>query len=118
MIEYWYRYSDIATAPPLDEWDNPVGPSGVIIHLNAFKVLKHTPKGVQLDIGWEDTRLVLHSATRRFACPTIEEAKISFLARKERQLGIYLARAKHVRRVIEKADRLLDQLERAEMLKR
>lgn len=102
MSGTWYRFTDFQTAPSVDEWDNIVGKGGVNIRLHEYKVAKITPKGVQLDLGWGDKRFVLRDARKRFACPTLEEAKVSFLARKKRQLGIYEARADIVRRVIAK----------------
>ncbi len=72
-------------------------------------MVRHTPCGVQLDWGPDETRFVLESAHKRFACPTIEEARVSFLARKKKQLRIYEHRAADIRKVLEKADHLMDQ---------
>ncbi len=100
MIDYWYRYVDYKTAPPLDEWDNVCGPSGLHIMLRKYPVIKLTPQGARLDVGIGDPRWAKRDCQKRFACPTIEEARESFLARKERQRSIYQARADHVSRVI------------------
>ena len=54
------------------------------IYLHHFLVTKITPKGVRLENG----RFILLSAHKRFACPTVEEARLSFIARKKRQLEI------------------------------
>ncbi len=106
--EYWYRFDNHFTAPPLDEWENPIGEGGVMIHLSQYKVVRHTPCGVQLDMGPEEVKFVLASATKRFACPTIEEARASFLVRKRKQLSIYMHRVADMRKVLEKADYLMD----------
>lgn len=80
--EVWYRYDYTAPYP------------GVEIHLQEYPVLKKTPKGVRLDIWFgykpekEKGKFVLFDSTKRYACPTIEEAKASFIARKEKQLKI------------------------------
>ena len=105
-IEYWYRHEEIYTAPPVDEWERSIGEGGVIIHLRKFRVKHHTPKGVWLDLygDREVQRFVLKDARKRYACPTLEEAQVSFLARKKRQLTIYEARAKGIRKTIEKAE--------------
>ena len=105
-VEYWYRYEEIYTAPSIDEWERPIGEGGVIIHLRKFRVMRPTPKGVWLDLygNREVQRFVLKDARKRYACPTLEEAQVSFLARKRRQLTIYEARAKGIRKTIEKAE--------------
>lgn len=105
-IECWYRHEEIYTAPPVDEWERNIGEGGVTIHLRKFKVIKHTPKGVWLILynDQEVQRFVLRDAHKRYACPTLEEAQVSFLARKRRQLTIYEARAKGIRKTIEKAE--------------
>ena len=112
MTETWYRYEDRHTAPPLDEFDNPIGKGGVTIDLLEFEVVRHTPKGIWVRRARrhrhyvDDTqRFVLTNAHKRYVCPTIEEAQLSFLARKKKQLGIYEARAESVRDVFAKARR-------------
>lgn len=108
--EYWYRYTDSAYAPPLDEYDNIVGNSTVYVQLHTYEVIKHTPKGVWLALNiffdssnennklpW-NKRFVLTNARKRFACPTIEEAKESFIARKNAQLGIYNEKIKRIKK--------------------
>ncbi len=106
-VEHWYRYEEIYTAPPVDEWERSIGEGGVIIHLHKFRVKHHTPKGVWLALygDQEAQRFVLRDAHKRYACPTLEEALVSFLARKRRQLTIFEARAKGIRKTIEKAER-------------
>lgn len=111
MTECWYRYEDHHTAPPLDEFDNPVGRGGVVIEQLRYEVIKYTPKGVWIrqvaSYGWfaDNKRFVLRSARKRFACPTVEEARVSFLARKKKQLSILSARAQDVRDAVDKAVR-------------
>jgi hypothetical protein len=87
--ELWYRYEDRRYAPPVNEWDEIVGRGTVEIKLREFRVLKHTPKGVWLEGYFGGKRFVLNDAYRRYACPTIEEAKVSFRARKAKQISIY-----------------------------
>ena len=104
MTEYWYRYEDWRTAAPLDEWERPIGGGGIKISLRKYEVLHYTPKGVKLDMGTGFERFVLRDARKRFACPTIEEAKESFMSQKNRQLRILEAQAANIRRVITKAE--------------
>ena len=87
----WYRFEDKRYAGPLDEFDNPT-PSVMEVHLRKYPVLKLTPKGAWLAtcppfLGTK--RFVLREATKRFACPTIEEALESFKARKSKQARIH-----------------------------
>ena len=91
--EVWYRYEEVQYAAPVDEFDQPSGTGQMIVHLRELEVLKHTSKGVWLRTYSGDKRFALKSAHRRYACPSKEQAKESFIARKKRQAAIYLARA-------------------------
>lgn len=83
MSEIWYRYED---------YGYEIGifgePSKALIVLREFEVLRTTPKGVWLKLDVCEKRFVLRDATKRYACPTKEEARISFAARKKKQLQI------------------------------
>lgn len=87
-VEFWYRYEDKRFAAPHDEFDNPIGGPVIEVHVFKFQVVKTTPKGVWLNVA-EECRFVLRGATKRFACPTLDEAKASFVARKRKQIRIY-----------------------------
>lgn len=125
--EYYYRIDGITYAPPADEYGDPGrGPGRSELITNKYLVLKHTPKGVWLKTGthfsseaWEkdheqvkitDKRFVLHSARKRFACPTVELALESFIERKKRQSSIYRARAAEADRFAELALKELNRL--------
>ena len=82
--------------------------SGVVL-LRHYWVRKTTPAGVWIDMGggtWKDGKWKPHlkfvnlGSRKRFACPTEEEAKESFFARKDRQLGILRAQAKNVEQAV------------------
>ena len=105
--EHWYRFEDYMTVPTVDEFERSVGECEVIICLRRYKIMKQTPKGVWLEYGYEKDKFVLRDARKRFACPTIEEAKISFIARKKRQLGILEVQAKDVRKVLVLAESII-----------
>lgn len=97
MPEHWYRYEDRLYSRGEGE------PSELRVTLRMYEVIKTTPKGVWL-MSFGPNRFVLKDARKRFACPTIEEAKASFIARKKRQISIYTARvhqAEHAVRKIE-----------------
>jgi hypothetical protein len=65
-------------------------------------VVRETPKGVWLAVcpPFSDKRFVRTDARRRFACPTVEEAKASFIARKNRQASIYQTRRERAEEAI------------------
>ena len=90
--DVWYRYDDVQYAAPLDEWEVPIGESRVALRLTLLTVTKVTPCGVWLD-GY---KFILIRAKKQYARHTKQEALTSFLARKERQLGILGA---HIHRV-------------------
>ncbi len=98
-MKCWYRFDDHFTAPPLDEWDNPCGPSGHRVMLREYPVIKDTPCGAWLRVDGQD-RWTKRDVIKHFACPAIEEAAESFIARKRRQRSIYLERAARAEQAI------------------
>jgi hypothetical protein len=90
--ELWYRFDSCDVCAGIDEsgevihTDEPI----VDVYLKRYSVIKHTPKGVWLDNG----RFVLKDARKRYACPTVEEARDSFKARKTAQIRILRRRAR------------------------
>lgn len=99
----WYRFEDHLVSAGVDEFDNSLGPARVEVNLRDFKVLKETPKGVQLQSWIQDRRFVLRDCRKRYACPTIAEALESFLARKRKQISILTRRADNARYAMELA---------------
>jgi len=97
--EIWHRYEDYRTCSFDADGDSMGGSRGHVRH-REFEVVKHTPKGVQLTeyYGGDDCfsgygqRFVLNESRKQYACPTIEKAKESFIARKNKQISIYQAR--------------------------
>jgi hypothetical protein len=88
MYEVWYRFEDVHYAAPEDEFGTWSGPGRTDVVLREWPVFSYTRKGVWLGWGSRE-RFVLRDAGKRFACPTIEEAKESFRARKRKQARIY-----------------------------
>ena len=104
--EVWYRYENRRYAPSPDEFGYSAGRGEHIIHLREYRVVKHTPKGVWLEQHFGGRRFVLSGSTKQFACPTVEAAKVSFIARKTRQARIYRSRmddAEEAIRLVKKA---------------
>lgn len=59
------------------------------VELREFRVIKETPKGVWIETTFSgDRRFVLTGARKQYACPTVEAARQSFMARKKRQIKI------------------------------
>ncbi len=44
--EIWYRYDDVHYAPPIDEFERPIGEGKIKLELREYKVLSYTKKGV------------------------------------------------------------------------
>lgn len=97
--EYWFRYDDYLVS--LDEETTEVR-----IRLRKMRVVRYTPQGAWLEdvfnpmTGRHDTRLVLRTSRKRYACPTEAEAMTSFIARKKRQLSILDYQARNVRKAL------------------
>lgn len=84
--EFLYRYEERQHAPMLDEWENPIRQSSrLTLYLYTFRILRHTPCGAWIDIGWGEKKFVRTVGRKRYACPTKDEAWKSFVARKQRQ---------------------------------
>lgn len=98
--EVWYRYEEVQYAGHVDESGWSSSPGQMLVHLREFEVLKHTPKGVWLRTYSGDKRFAFNAAHKRYACPSKELAKESFIARKKRQAAIYLARAAQAKRAL------------------
>lgn len=75
----WYRVQIQRWAGSVDEFDRS-SPGRTCLEVREFEVLKETPKGVWIDIGFK--RFVLHDSKRQFASPTKEIALEKFLKRK------------------------------------
>jgi hypothetical protein len=107
--EFWYRFEDVAytriSDPERETWN-----STLEIELLQFRVVRHTPKGAWITRALDrpfadlradhDLRFVLRDARKRFACPTIDEARASFVARKRAQIRIYNARLRRAQQAL------------------
>ena len=100
VVEYWYRFDSRV-------WRDYDRIKTVAITLYRFAVIRHTPRGVWLDYGIEKDKFVLANSRKRFACPTLDEAKESFLARKKVQLNILEEQTEGVKRTLFEADSLI-----------
>lgn len=102
LSDVYYRFDDylesIGGYDIHGEWES-CG-SRTVIKLQSFPVLNQTPKGVWIRDWGGEKRFICHNWTKRYALPTVEEARHSYLKRKERQASIYEARARNAREAI------------------
>jgi len=91
MISKYYRFEDYLESSGVDEWDNSLGPPIQRVRIREFDVEKETPKGVWIR-GFMFRRFQLKECRKRFACPSVELAMESFMARKRKQAKILRTR--------------------------
>lgn len=108
MQNTWYRLEDIREADydPWAEFEQP-NTSHPAFFLRAFPVLRETPAGVWLavvggprEIDGRSAKFVLRAANKRWACPTVDEAVVSWRARKAKQLAIYRKRVQQIEQAV------------------
>ena len=71
-----------------------------VVLLEKYTVTRRTPCGAWLDV-YSKPKFVLNDSHKRFAWPTEEEAKVSFFARKKRQLALLRSQAQAVEGAVE-----------------
>jgi len=90
--EIYYRYEETRLSLGMDEYDNMIPGYNLSIDLCEYVVVRHTPKGVWINIGGSldhtYEKFILHKARKKFAHPTKEVALKSFRARKRAQTRI------------------------------
>jgi len=97
----YYRYDNFSYAAPVNEFEISMGKSIPSIHISTFEVVKHTPKGVWIEIPWAKKRkFILNRSRKKYASPTKELAWESFLARKKKQLSILSYQKRHIQDII------------------
>lgn len=92
---WWCRYDDT----PGYDYGKPE------IHFRQFPIKRETAKCVVIDEYGHD-RFVLKKARKRYAYPTRELARQSFLIRKRKQRGYLASKHDHVVDVLKKAEEL------------
>lgn len=80
--------------------------SYVRLQLREYQVIRRTPKGVRINdySGSEHGRFISSEWNKQWACPTVEEARQSFIARKRRQALILEARLRQARTAMQLAE--------------
>lgn len=96
---FLYRYDEVRYSNGIDQWDDPLPGYTLRLELSKYAILKNTPKGAWIDLysHGTDKKFVNLTANKKFACRTEEDAKVSFMARKERQIKILEAQLHQAR---------------------
>lgn len=82
----YYRFDDYGVSHGSEEYGFY---STREVTLREFRVIKETPKGAWIETTFcGDKRFVLRDARKQYACATVEQARQSFMARKNRQIKI------------------------------
>jgi hypothetical protein len=91
---YWYAFTAAFRSQMRDPWSEDSGfvRVGPYLYLHKFKVLKLTPKGAWIQAGFSSRMFVLRNARAPRIKPTVEAARISFLAIQRRAIEIMQAR--------------------------
>lgn len=98
--KFLYRYREQRYAGSVDECGNCIPRSGNMrVHLEKYSIVKETKCGVWIDVSYSlygvgdivplsNCKFVNLKCRKKYGCLTIEEAKESFIARKNRQIRI------------------------------
>lgn len=78
-----YRYADGGGPKPY-------------VWLEEYSIIRETPKGYWLQVHKPKLKFVLKSGFKRFAHPTLEQAKFAFIKRKQRQRRHLIEQLHHV----------------------
>lgn len=113
--EYFYRIEDKTYAGcAYGEFDE-YGPPLHCPELRKFGVLKHTKCGVWITVpekiengNPEGKRFVRNDTKKKFACASIVEAKESFIARKNMQMGYLRGKIENIKECIAKLYQIKD----------
>lgn len=83
-VEYYHRFEN----------------SGSEVRYCQFAVVKKTPAGVWIKY-WGKNKFILDNTQKKFAAKTLDEARLSFRKRKEKQLKIMRAKVREIEQAIE-----------------
>jgi hypothetical protein len=113
--EYFIRCEDRRIGEGYTDECGEYVPTGsrVDLQFRAYPVIKHTPCGVVIQASryGGETKFINFSWNKQFAHATKEAALKSFIARKNRQEQINLARARHAAAARQLAEHQLASLE-------
>lgn len=106
MSEVWYRFYEVRYSQGCDEYGDPLpGVGRIVVELMEIPVIKRTPCGAWVGYCESDKKFINLNWNKRYALPTIEEARDSYRARKKREISLMEARASLARRALEAAEK-------------
>lgn len=97
------RMRAVSYAPPLDQFDNPIGEGRQQIVTEHLPILSYTASGAWIDV-YGQRKFVNLRARKQYACGTEADALASLRARKERQIVILSAQLRNATRVLKMLD--------------
>ena len=115
---YWYRYEAQREGTGYHDYSGEFILTGSVQRVVClrYKVIRHTPKGVWLSLGFGGKRFVLDGTRKQFAHSTEKDALTSFLHRKQRHLNILEAQVDGVKEAMLTAEKMLNNFDQRESL--
>lgn len=108
-VEVWYRYYEVHySGGYFDEWGDwhSAGSAGrSVIEIMEIPVIKRTHCGAWVGYSEHDKKFINLNWNKRYALPTIDEARDSYRARKRREIALMEGRATLARRALEQAEK-------------
>jgi len=106
--EIYYRYQERVQTPYDHDIDGELIPYPSLATIKAvlyeYHVIKRTPKGVWItEIGGSSKRFVLNCSVKKFAHPSPQLAKESFIIRKKKQISILKKKLNQASKALESA---------------
>ena len=95
-LDVLWRIEDKCYSVLIDPELELYGSSDVCVEAHWYEITKRTPKG-----AWIGDKFVRLTATKQYACETLDKAIESFKFRKQRQIKIYSAKLKRAERSLE-----------------
>ncbi len=112
MKEVLYRFEGCNECPPIDTYGDlnpvPLDQRKLWLRCDEYEIVKKTPKGARVIDKNGKSRLVKFNTSKQFAWHTKQEALVSFIARKERQIEILEAQKTQSERYLQIARRILN----------
>lgn len=103
MTDYLYRYYDYITGNGVDQFENTIPGTNVNIGLHKYKVIKLTPKGCWIEYyNNSGKKFVRANCIKQFAHRDKMNAKLSFMARKRKQIKILYDKLRNAEMALEK----------------
>lgn len=113
-VTSYFRYEEVLIGDGYTDVSGEYVSTGshVRLQLREFQVLKHTPKGVRIDdyetrataTGSVRGRFISRDWNKQWASPTVEGARLSFIARKKRQARILEAQLRQAQEAMRLAE--------------